>query len=181
EFSLLPGTKKVDDDGNAYLDYTSAASGTAVVMMEQRDSNATEEQNQTMYDASWNFMKWFTSTDVQVGYAREIESILGSAARHNTGTIDAFKELAWTNDELDVLMDQWENTVGIPEVPGGYYTGRNLENAFREVVNDDTPPRETLKDYIITINKEIDRKRAEFGLGTSTEYYELNPSADSSN
>ena len=180
-FSLLPGTKKIDDDGNAYLDYTSAASGTAVVMMEQRDSNATEEQNQTMYDASWNFMKWFTSTDVQVGYAREIESILGSAARHNTGTIDAFKELAWTNDELDVLMDQWENTVGIPEVPGGYYTGRNLENAFREVVNDDTPPRETLKDYIITINKEIDRKRAEFGLGTSTEYYELNPSADSSN
>ena len=65
-------------------------------------------------------------------------------------------------------MEQWNETVGVPEVAGGYYTGRNLENAFREVVNNNYNPRQILSDYILTINSEIDRKREEFGLASST-------------
>ena len=141
-----------------------AASGTAVVMMEQADN----------YKASWQFMKWFVSADTQVGYAREIESILGSAARLNTANVAAFQRLAWTREELDILVAQWDSTIGVPEVPGGYYTGRNLENAFRHAVNNKANPRQTLIDYIRTINSEINRKRNEFGLGTSIEYEELN-------
>jgi hypothetical protein len=76
----------------------------------------------------------------------------------------AFQNLAWTRDEREVLIEQWSKSVGVPEVPGGYYTGRNLENAFREVVNTDSNPRETLQDYITLINNEITKKRKEFGL-----------------
>jgi len=54
--------------------------------------------------------------------------------------------------------------MGIPEIAGGYYTGRNLENAFREVVNKNLNPREVLTEYVIKINKEITKKRQEFGL-----------------
>ena len=162
-FALLPGVVKYDDLGNQYIDHMGAASGSAVVMMEQADN----------YKASWKFMKWFVSADTQVGYAREIESILGAAARLNTANVEAFQRLAWTTDELAVLVEQWNHTIGVPEVPGGYYTGRNLENAFRHAVNNKANPRQTLIDYIRTINSEINRKRNEFGLGTSTEYEEL--------
>lgn len=154
-FAVLPGTKQADGK----IDHKGAASGTAVVMMEQTD----------VEESAWKFMKWWVSKETQVSYAREIEAILGSAARHPTPNKEAFKQLAWTVDEQKVLLEQWEVTVGVPEVPGGYYTGRNLENAFRTVVNNKLNPRETFSDYIITINRELDRKREEFGLATSDE------------
>lgn len=162
-FALLPGVMKEDNLGNTYIDHTGAASGTAVVMMEQADN----------YKAAWKVMKWFVSAETQVGYAREVESILGSAARLNTANVDAFNRLAWTVDELTVLNAQWQQTVGVPEVPGGYYTGRNLENAFRYAVNNNANPRQTLNDYIRTINSEIERKRDEFDLGTLNEYKKI--------
>ena len=162
-FALLPGVQKVDDLGNTYIDHTGAAGGTAVVMMEQAKN----------YDNAWKFMKWFVSADTQTGYAREVESILGNAARLNTANIEAFNNLAWTTAELAVLNEQWAHTIGVPEVPGGYYTGRNLENAFRYVVNNNENPRETLTNYIRQINSEINRKRSEFGLGTTSEYESL--------
>lgn len=154
-FAIIPGTPK----GNE-IDHAGAASGTAIVMMEQTKVG----------ESAWEFMKWWVSEETQVGYAREIEAILGSAARHPTPNIEAFKRLAWTIEEQTVLLEQWAVTVGVPEVPGGYYTGRNLENAFRTVVNNNLNPRDTFEDYIITINRELDRKRAEFGLGTSDDY-----------
>ena len=52
----------------------------------------------------------------------------------------------------------------IPEVPGGYMTGRHLDNAFRLVYNETTNARETLYDYVQVINDEITKKRREFGL-----------------
>lgn len=156
-FALLPGTEKVDSEGNKYIDHSGAASGMSLVMM---------SKTKNPYE-SWAFMDWFTSADTQVSYAREIEAILGAAARHNTANVYAFTRLAWTEDEKDVLMEQWKETVGVPETAGGYYTGRNLENAFREVVNNNYNPRQILADYILTINSEIDRKREEFGLPTS--------------
>ena len=174
-FALLPGIEKVNDNGDPYVDHTGATSGTCLVMMEQ-PSKLSEAEKQAKYDASWKFMDWFTSADTQVGYAREIEAILGSAARLNTANIEAFDRLAWTKKDLEVLdlqregNENWVGTIGVPEVPGGYYTGRNLENAFRYVVNNNENPRQTLTDYILSINNEINRKREEFGLGTVNDY-----------
>lgn len=158
DFALLPGTLEYDENGNQYIDHQGAASGMSMMMM-----GTTKKP----YEA-WVFMDWFTDADTQVTYAREIEAILGAAARHNTANVAAFTRLAWSESEKEVLMAQWVETVGVPEVAGGYYTGRNLENAFREVVNNNFNPRQILSDYIRTINSEIDRKREEFGLASST-------------
>ena len=158
DFALLPGTLEYDENGNQYVDHQGAASGMSMMMM-----GTTKKP----YEA-WVFMDWFTDADTQVTYAREIEAILGAAARHNTANVAAFTRLAWSESEKEVLMAQWVETVGVPEVAGGYYTGRNLENAFREVVNNNFNPRQILSDYIRTINSEIDRKREEFGLASST-------------
>lgn len=149
-FAPLPGT--YDQNGN--FNNNGSASGSATVMMEQAKDP----------EAAWDFMRWWVSEETQTLYAIELESILGAAARHNTANVLAFKNLSWTRKELDVLIEQWSKSVGVPEVPGGYYTGRNIENAFRRVVNNDTNPRETLQEYIILINAEITKKRKEFGL-----------------
>jgi hypothetical protein len=53
---------------------------------------------------------------------------------------------------------------GIPEVPGGYLTGRHIDNAFRKVVVQGEDPRETMEYYVRYINEEITSKRKEFNL-----------------
>lgn len=160
-FAPLPGTyrevTKADGTVETIFDNRGANGGTAVIIMQQSDD----------YDSSWEFLKWWTSAETQSSYARELESIMGAAARHNTANIEAFKSLAWSKAELDVLMSQWNITFGVPEIAGGYYVSRNLENAIREVINNDSNPRETFNEYIILINGEITRKRKEFGLPTN--------------
>ena len=46
-------------------------------------------------DASWEFLKWWTSKDVQVRFGREMEGLMGAAARYPTANIEALKELPW--------------------------------------------------------------------------------------
>ena len=150
EFVPIPGT--VQDDGTIRRDVGS--SGTAAIIMEKAKDK----------EASWEFLKWWTSKDVQVRFGREMEGLMGAAARYPTANIEALEDLPWPIKDYQRLEEQWQWVQGVPEVPGGYFTGRHLDNAFREVVNEGTNPREALNDYIIYINDEIRLKRNEFGL-----------------
>ena len=158
DFTLIPGTERVDENGETYIDRSDFITGSATMMIKQEDE--TTKQN------AWEFMKWWADTDTQVRFGREIEALLGSSARYATANYNAFSQLAWSVDDIEVLMAQWQQTVGIREVPGGYYTGRHITNAIRKVINDKDDPRETIIDYAITINEEIIKKRNEFGLST---------------
>ena len=117
-------------------------------------------------DASWEFIKWWTSADTQTQYGREMESLMGSAARVPTANYEAFLNMPWPVDDFEALKEAMESARGIPQVPGGYYSWRNVYNAFYEVVtNTDTAlPREELMDKVIYINAEIDYKREELEL-----------------
>ena len=156
DFTLIPGTERVDEDGNTYLDRSDFISGSATMMI------ATD--NEELRRNSWEFMKWWADSDTQVRFGRELEALLGSSARYATANRDAFSQLAWSYDDIQVLNEQWEQTVGIREVPGGYYTGRHLANAVRKVLNDKDDARETIIDYSIKIDEELTKKRKEFGL-----------------
>ena len=156
DFCMVPGTEKVDENGNTYIDRTAMITGSATMMIANED--------EYVKSMAWEFMKWWASTETQVRFGREIEALLGASARYATANIDAFCQLAWSADDIEVLREQWMNTQGIMEVPGGYYTGRHITNALRKVINEKTDPRETIQDYVITINEEIIKKRKEFGL-----------------
>ncbi|MBR3763413.1 MAG: hypothetical protein IKK57_02545 [Clostridia bacterium] len=120
--------------------------------------------NEEVKQQAWEFMKWWVSTESQVRFGREIESILGASARYATANIAAIEQLAWSEEQLVVIREQMSVAVGFREVAGGYYTTRHLTNAVRKVTNEKTDPRETLLDYARTINEEIVKKRSEFGL-----------------
>lgn len=156
DFTMIPGTEKTDENGNNYIDRSDMITGAATMMIKTEDEE--------LRNNAWEFMKWWADADTQVRFGREIEALLGSSARYATANIDAFSNLAWSADDIEVLMEQWQWTVGIREVPGGYYTGRHITNAIRKVINDKDDPRETIQDYSITINEEIIKKRNEFGL-----------------
>ena len=149
-FALMPGYLQADGT----INHTVPAWGTTAIMVPAG----------TMHDESWEFLKWWTSAETQLRFARELESIMGAAARFPTANIAAFQSLPWSVAQLNVLNEQRSWVLGTPEVPGGYYVQRHLIFAIRQVVNDNVDTRETLLDLVIVINRELANKRREFGL-----------------
>jgi ABC-type glycerol-3-phosphate transport system substrate-binding protein len=149
-FTLVPGV--MGEDG--VINRSTTGGGPCTMMFPSASDK----------DAAWTFMKWWVSTDTQVRFGREMEAVMGAAARYATANKEAFEQLAWSVSQRNVLQQQWEWVVGTPEVPGGYYTSRHILNAFRRVRNNNEDARETLIDYTRIINEELDKKRREFGL-----------------
>ena len=100
--------------------------------------------------------------------------------------MDALEEMDLESEQMDRIYDVLENmgidTAGedylpdltdgdmppieeieeIPEVIGGYYTARGLDNAFRNVLFNAVNYREALLEQMDIINTELARKQKEF-------------------
>ena len=146
----IPGT--VQEDGS--IGRETSSSGSACMIFANTDEP----------DASWEFLKWWTSAETQTMYGRELETIQGASARWPTANLEAMEQLGWTSSASKALKTQWQYVKGIPEVPGGYYVGRTVSNAIKSAVNMGESPRESILDAVEDINKEIISKRKEFGL-----------------
>ncbi len=112
--------------------------------------------------AAWEYLKWWTSEETQTRFSNNIESILGTIGRVDTANVEAFKSLAWEQDDLAVLLKQWENVKEIPEVPGSYYVMRAIDQAYWEVVNGNSHDGDAIKKWSIVADNEIKRKIAEY-------------------
>ncbi|MBE5936464.1 MAG: extracellular solute-binding protein [Lachnospiraceae bacterium] len=156
-FALVPGYERVNEDGETIVDRSVQSWGQCSMIL-----NKTKGEEK--YDLAWTFLKWWISSDTQVRFGRELESVMGASARYATANTKAFEQLSWSKKDLDVLKEQWKWAFGVPEIAGGYYTSRHITNAIRNVMNDNDDPRETILDYTRTINDEIKKKRQEFGL-----------------
>ncbi|MEO3946636.1 extracellular solute-binding protein [Gorillibacterium sp. CAU 1737] len=149
-FAPVPGTLQAD--GTIRRDVPAGGSGT--LMLEHAKDK----------DSAWQFMKWWTSEEAQTLFGREMEGLMGAAARYPTANINALDSLPWPTEDYNNLKAQFEWVRGVPEVPGGYFTGRHLFNAFYKTVVGQKEARETLMDYIQYINDEIRNKREEFNI-----------------
>jgi len=150
----VPGT--VQDDGTI-SHAVPCVTGASMIIKNIADSNGTKEE-------SWEFLKWWTSHDTQIKYAREMEAVLGPSGRYLVSNLDAYREVSWPQDIRHTLDSILSDLRGVPEVPGGYITGRYLNNAFLSVITSYTNPSDVLFENVILINDEITAKRTEFGL-----------------
>ncbi len=156
--AMVPGTEQADGT----ISHATPVSLTTAMMM----SSIEDSKKQ----AGWEFIKWWTDTKAQTDYAHELENLLGESGRYPTANLEAMNNISWNVEDLEVFNEQSredeevQNIFGIPEVPGGYYLWRHLDNAFREIYNNKTDPREVMVDYNIIINDEIITKRKEFGM-----------------
>lgn len=149
-FAPVPGTMSPDGKLNREV----GSSGSAAVMFDHASDK----------EAAWSFLKWWTGTETQVAFGRQMEIRMGTAARYPTANKEALADLPWPTQDFLKLEEQMQWARGIPEVPGGYLTGRHIDNAFRRVVVQGEDPRETLEDYVRIMNEEITLKRKEFNL-----------------
>ena len=77
DFALMPGT--LQEDGS--IDRTVSFWGQASIMLTDAED----------YDACWTFLKWWADADTKVRFARELESIMGAAARYATANVKTFE------------------------------------------------------------------------------------------
>lgn len=152
DFTLVPGFER--EDGT--IDHTSLVSTSAIMIL-----NSTK-----VADASWEFVKWWSSAEVQAEYGRSIESRLGSSSRYTSANREALENSCWNKKELNSIFEQLKSVSAIEQVPGGYYLTRNLDNAFRNAVYHDKKPMDVMFDYVYKINTELTDKRTELGLDT---------------
>ncbi|WP_274361278.1 extracellular solute-binding protein [Paenibacillus thermotolerans] len=124
-------------------------------------------KNTGMEREAWEFLKWWTSADVQERFGSELESIIGVEARWNTANVEALQRLPWPSKDIDAIMEQWEWFKEREVVLGGYYTTRHIANIWNEIVLNGKNRREAVEDGVKEINNELRKKRVEFGLPTT--------------
>lgn len=156
-FVPLPGYETTGADGNKTINNCAVSSVTAAVMIKETNKDYTD---------AWTFVKWYTDSDCQAEYAKEMVAILGDSAKHSTANKQALESMPWTNEEYVEINRQFNNLASIPNYPGYYIIDRYTNFAFLAAYNNDADPSSELLSYIKTINKEITRKREEFKLET---------------
>ncbi len=147
----VPGTVQADGSVSHAVGTTAA---TACIILEQSDKQ----------EAAWEFLKWWMSEETQTRYGRELEAILGMGARWNTANVNAFYALPWDARHKEIIRAQMESAEEQLIVPGGYFTGRHIINAWNRVVINNENARDALEEAVKDINKELTNKRIEFGL-----------------
>ncbi|MBQ4580381.1 MAG: extracellular solute-binding protein [Clostridia bacterium] len=147
----VPGTEQLDGTISHAVGTTSATAG---VILSQSDKQ----------EAAWEFLKWWMSKETQTRYGRELEAILGTGARWNTANVESFFSLPWDQRHAQVIKAQMESAQEQLIVPGGYFTGRHIINAWNSVVVNNENVRDMLEEAVKDINKELENKRREFGL-----------------
>lgn len=146
--SMVPGT--ADDEGN--INYSVAGSGTGCAIIEK---SSKKEQ-------AWQFLKWWTSTETQTRYNRNLESILGMIGRNAVSNVEAFNNLAWDKEDLAVLNSQWQQVNEVQEVPGSYDVTRSIDQAFWSVLEDNAKVKDAVTKWSKSADKEIQRKIEEY-------------------
>ena len=148
--ALIPGTS----DENGKVNHVEAAGGTGAVIL--NTSNAKAE--------AWEFLKWWVSADAQYNYSSEVESILGVAGRHPTANVEALSRMSWEAKDLKIMLEQWKQVEEIPEIAGGYYIPRVLDQAFWNTINNNEIPQDMLTKWSEYADIEIQRKRKEYDV-----------------
>ncbi len=150
DMTKVPGTEK--EDGSIVNNQNVSSAGCIMF------------QNTKDKDAAWAFMEWYNRNEMQTRYGEELESVMGAAGRYAAANQEAFRSLSWTREQTRLLGEQMESLVGVPEVPGSYFTARTITLAFNDAYIEMENPYKALSERTEDLNDEIARKYEEFGL-----------------
>ena len=112
--------------------------------------------------AAWEFLKWWTDADTQYRYSSDVESIAGIAARHSSANINTLSQMSWGRSDVDTIIEQYMRVEDLPEVPGGYYLTRAINNAFYSVYSEKQDPKKSLRKQATMVDEEMTRKIKEY-------------------
>ncbi len=150
EIALIPGTVK--EDGSIDRSVCGCAESTVIFK-----SNSTREAQ------AWEFIKWWSSTEVQAEFGQTLQVTYGDEYFWPTANLDAFAQLPISADSREVIIETAKNVIDIARVPGTYLLEREMSNAFNDIVVNGDNEQTRIDEAVKTINREIDRKLEEFG------------------
>ena len=150
------GNPKLDENGNPIINKNSVIASTTQAMVIPRGGYNPE--------VVWQFVKWYCGEDSQTRQARETVAVSAPTTKYPTANLGALLSQKWTPEERAAVKEQVEHLVGPREYPGAYIFTQKVPFAFNTAINTGVDPAEAMLDQILDINKEITRKRIEFGL-----------------
>ena len=153
KWTMTPVPGHLKEDGT--IDRSMGGSGTTSILIKNKGERLQSKEG-------WEFVKWWMSEDVQIAYAQEVEATFGVASRWATANKLAINSMAYSDEELEVIREQWSYFTETPVVLGGYYTSRYLLTALNQSVLQGDNIRIALEDAVREINKEMIRKQKEF-------------------
>lgn len=114
-------------------------------------------------EESWEFMKWWMSTETQIDFQQQLILNYGLEYLWNSANLEAFQYSPISEHHREVILEQWKWLQEPVKLPGSYMQERELSNAWNKIVFDGVNPRVAIDESIIIINREITRKLEEFG------------------
>ncbi|MFQ9514575.1 MAG: extracellular solute-binding protein [Eubacterium sp.] len=155
------GTPEVDENGNPVLDEngeqvinrTFVANGTGGVIFKGSEKK----------EASWEFLKWWTDTDVQTEYTYTLRSTYGKTYFWLSANMEALQNNPMDESDKNVVLDQINYVTDITRTPGQYLLERTISNIWTTMVFDGTSAQVAVDEAKSDVNKEIVRKMQELG------------------
>jgi ABC-type glycerol-3-phosphate transport system substrate-binding protein len=114
-------------------------------------------------EESWEFMKWWMSTETQIDFQQQLILNYGLEYLWNSANLEAFQYSPIPEHHREVILEQWKWLQEPVKLPGSYMQERELSNAWNKIVFDGVNPRVAIDESITIINREITRKLEEFG------------------
>lgn len=149
-FTSVPGTVREDGTVN---DKNIVTVASTVIMKDAADRGTG--------DAAFKYIEWWTRTNIQSQYAKELIAYVGPNTKYNTANIEAYSEMDWSASEIKIIKECVNKLVGVPDMPGAYIISRYVNFAFLNAYNNNASPSDELLGYCDLINKEFERKREE--------------------
>ncbi len=146
---LYPATVLPDGTQNRYA----TGSAQACIMFKNTDKP----------QQSWQFLKWWMSTETQSDFQERLILNYGREYLWNSANLEAFSRLDIPEEHKAVILQQWQWLQEPVRLPGSYMQERELSNVWNRIVFDGANPRVAIDRAVIVINREIARKMEEFG------------------
>jgi ABC-type glycerol-3-phosphate transport system substrate-binding protein len=147
---LIPG---VENEDGEILRYSAGGAESTVLF---KSDDAREAQ-------AWEFMKWWSSAEVQSEYGQTLQISYGDEYMWNTANLTAFNNLPWDSQDKEIIMEQSTWVLEAPRILGTYMLEREFSNAFNDIVVNGKTLRTRIDKAVKVINRETERKLEEFG------------------
>ncbi len=149
--SPIPG---VYDESTGKINRFMSGGAESTVMF---SSNNEREQQ------AWDFMEWWSSTEVQAEFGQMLQIMYGDEYIWPTANLEAFKLLPYPTSDKDIILEQAEAILEAPRLLGSYMLEREMSNAFNDIVVNGETVRSRVDDAVKVIDREVKRKLEEFG------------------
>ena len=154
EVALAPGTKQ--EDGSIDRSVCGCAESSVIFK-----SDSDREQQ------AWQFVQWWSSSEVQAEFGQTIQISYGDDYIWNTANMAAMDQLPIDSNSKKVIEETAKNVVDVARVPGTYLLEREVSNSFNDIVVNGQDERTRIDKAVKNVNHEFDRKLEEFGYNDS--------------